>query len=442
MELARHERCPQLPALPANQSRQARLTMCKRASAGSVIMSALNDFTAYLAQAYACPITGLTASAGAGARAVLAGRLHVRDLFAPGAGAMAHLRDAMQAAPAAILHLDPNAARGIDPKQLHAALARAGLNAQFCGRAPSPTGGLVAILGGADAATPAASPPDGFQVLAIVPVYNEADIIAQTLRDLIAQGLMVYLIDNWSSDDTLTRARAFLGRGLIAIERFPAHGPPRTYNLTDILRRVEQIAAAHPWADWVVLHDADERRRSPWPGVTLREALWRVDRAGYSCVDHVTLNFPPVDDAFDPARADLEEYFNYFEFSAHAGHFHQRRAWKQVGTGVALAASAGHDVTFPGRKVYPYKFLLKHYPVRSQAHGARKVLRERAARWNARERAQGWHRQYDGAVRFIRDPQTLIRFDPASFRENYLLQSLSGAGVFAQPPSWATPPRW
>jgi hypothetical protein len=174
----------------------------------------------------------------------------------------------------------------------------------------------------------------------------------------------------------------------------------------------------------------------------LREALWRVERRGYSCVDHVTLNFCPIDNSFDPDGADLEDHFHHFEFSDHAGHFHQRRAWKQTGRPVALAASAGHDVTFQGRKVFPYKFLLKHYPVRSQAHGLRKVRHDRAERWNAQERAQGWHRQYDAPMQFVRDPRTLIRFDPRTFREDYLLQALSGAGIFKRPPPWATPPRW
>src|SRR5690606_16142948 len=129
-----------------------------------------------------------------------------------------------------------------------------------------------------------------------------------------------------------------------------------------ILTRIEQIATDQAWARWVVLHDADERRRSPWPGVGLREALWRVDQAGFSCVDHVTLNFWPVDDSFDSQGADLEQQFQFFEFSNHAGHFHQRRAWKRSDQPVRLAPSAGHDVAFEGRRVFPYKFLLKHYP--------------------------------------------------------------------------------
>jgi hypothetical protein len=161
-------------------------------------------------------------------------------------------------------------------------------------------------------------------------------------------------------------------------------------------------------------------------------------------VDHVTLNFWPTDDSFDPSGPDLEDHFRHFEFSDHAGHFHQRRAWKQQrGERVALARSAGHDVEFPGRRVYPYKFLLKHYPLRSSAHGARKLL-DRRRRWNAEERSRGWHRQYDEVEPggFIRDPSTLRRFDPATFDEDHLGERLSGVGVFEAPPPWATPPRW
>ena len=359
-----------------------------------------------------------------------------------GSAILTALRETMCVAPAAIVVADVGAAARMQhPEALRCALTQAGLPVAFCGHAPA-SQRLVAMLDRQVGSEPEPPSPD-FRVLAIVPAYNEADIIAQTLADMIAQGLTPYVIDNWSSDGTYARARAFLGRGLAGIERFPSEAPPQTYNLTDILTRVEQIAAASDWADWVMLHDADERRRSPFAQLTLREALWRADRAGFNCIDHVTLNFWPVDDGFDGERARLEDYFAHFEFSDHPGHFHQRRAWKRTGAPVALADSAGHDVRFPGRKVYPYKFLLKHYPVRSQRHGERKVLHERLNRWNADERARGWHRQYEAApLRFLRDPATLTRFDKRAFRERYLVQSLSGAGIFKAPPPWATPPRW
>jgi glycosyltransferase involved in cell wall biosynthesis len=303
---------------------------------------------------------------------------------------------------------------------------------------------LLAVLerGGASE-PPTGAAPEEFRVVAIVPTYDEEDVVAQTLRDLIGQGLDAYLVDNWSTDATVERARPFLGRGLLAIERFPPDGPSPTYDLRALLGRVEAVAEGLPWASWVMLHDADERRRSPWPGTRLRDALWHVDRSGFSCVDHVTLSFWPTDDGFDPAGPDLEERFGHFEFSDHPGHFHQRRAWKQLGQRVALAPSAGHDVAFSGRRVYPYRFLLKHYPIRSRAQGERK-LRDRRLRWNAQERALGWHRQYDAlpSPAVVREPSSLRWFDPASFYEEFLIERLSAAGVFDAPPPWATPPRW
>jgi hypothetical protein len=224
------------------------------------------------------------------------------------------------------------------------------------------------------------------------------------------------------------------------VERFPARADSGSYDLAALLDRVEEMAAHATRADWVVLHDADERRRSPWPGVTLRDALWHVSEEGYNCIDHVTLTFWPTDDAF-VAGDDPERHFRHFEFSTHPGHFHQRRAWQQGAGRVALARSAGHDVDFPGRRVYPYKFLLKHYPVRTRAQALRKLC-ERRARWNDAERAKGWHRQYDDtdAAEVVRDPAQLLRFD-AAFHRRYLLERLSGVGVLVPPP-WATPPAW
>jgi glycosyltransferase involved in cell wall biosynthesis len=319
----------------------------------------------------------------------------------------------------------------------------ANLPASFFGNAPAPCRGCLAVFDSSERAVNSLAPPSSFRVLAIVPTYNEEDVIAQTLGYLIGQGIEVYLLDSWSTDGTVEHARAFAGAGLVGLERFPPKGPTATYDLTALLRRVEEIAANENWADWVMLHDADERRRSPWPGVPLRTALWRVDQSGFSCVDHVTLNFCPVDDGFDPHCCELEQYFSYFEFSSHPGHFHQRRAWKRLGVPVALADSAGHDVRFAARRVYPYKFLLKHYPVRSRAHGERKVRHERVARWNLEERARGWHRQYDDSAEiFLRRAEDLIRFDDHTFWERYLVERLSGAGIFSRPPDWATAPRW
>jgi hypothetical protein len=156
-------------------------------------------------------------------------------------------------------------------------------------------------------------------------------------------------------------------------------------------------------------------------------------------VDHTVLNFRPIDDGF-AAGGDFEAYFRHFEFGRSAGLLLQIKAWKNAGP-VDLVSEGGHEARFPDRRVFPYKFELKHYPIRSQSHGEQKVFRDRIARWDPRERAIGWHAHYDELrpqESFLRRPEGLIEDRGAETRARFLPEFLSGAGL-ANPtfPAWA-----
>ena len=84
-----------------------------------------------------------------------------------------------------------------------------------------------------------------------------------------------------------------------------------------------------------------------------------------------------------------------------------------------LSSTGGHEAQFPMRRVFPVRFILRHYPVRSQAHGLRKVFEERKPRFSEGERRRGWHVQYDAigpGHQFLRDPKTLRIYDPEEVR--------------------------
>jgi len=250
------------------------------------------------------------------------------------------------------------------------------------------------------------------RVVAIVAAYNEADIIEQTTRDLIEQGVDVYLLDNGSTDGTADRIRHLVGRGVLAIEQMSSDAS--TFRLSDILRRKEQLAETLD-ADWFINHDADELREAPWAGVTLAEALEQVGR-DWNAVDFAVLNFWPTDDAFHPGD-DLRHRFQYFEL-AQGWDKLQIRCWKKR-PGVELVSTGGHEAKFDGQRVFPVRFLLRHYPIRSQAHGERKIFIDRTPRFAKTERELGWHVQYDGwtkGTRLVRDPSTLTKFDAAAIR--------------------------
>ena len=326
-----------------------------------------------------------------------------------------------------------------DPGALGRALAAAGLPPTFEGRlSPGGTPDVeVAIVDrvvgeGRDRA------PSDFRVVAVMTAYNEEDIIGPSIEALVAGGIEVHLIDNWSSDRTYDIAQGYLGRGLVGLERFPA-APTPTFDLTQILHRVEDVTAGLR-SDWCIHHDADERKVGPWPGRSLRDALWVAQRSGFNAIDQTVLDFRPVDSGFMPGT-DYEAHFRSFEFGAELGDQLKIQAWRNTGQRVVLAESGGHEAVFPGRRVFPYKFLLKHYPIRSQAHGERKILVERRARWNPAERARGWHVHYDDVTAghvFVRDPSELLEFVDGRTQRDYLVPFVSGVGLEGtQVPGWA-----
>jgi hypothetical protein len=329
---------------------------------------------------------------------------------------------------------------GLRPSEMLSMLVGAGLAPTFFGRMATDDvryekSTLLAIVE-PEARRPQVwrTPPDDFKIVAIITAFNEADVIEGTIEYLIGQGILVYLMDNWSNDDTVKRASKFLGRGLIAIERNPLQDTA-SYDLEKVLSRMEHLSHVLD-ADWFIDYDADEIRRSAFRGVSLRDSIYAVDRLGYNVIDFTVMNYRPTDESFVPGSS-LEAHFRGFEWGKTPDHLRQRKGWKNLGKPVFLLERAGHDVMFPGRNIYPYKFMNKHYPVRSQAHGERKVVKERRERFNRRERdLRKWHVHYDEwpvAPNFLYDPSALVHDDPATFHETYLVERLTGIGSSRAP---------
>jgi len=264
---------------------------------------------------------------------------------------------------------------------------------------------------------------DSLTVVAIVAAYNEADIIDQVVRDLITQGVQVYLLDDGSTDGTVEAVEHYVGSGVVGIERLE-HGEGDAgarFYWERILFRKAQIAQ-HIDATWFIHHDADEFRESPWFGVPLREAIAQVDRLGFNAIDAASFDFWPVDDSFGPG-VDVRVALPYYSRARPFDKL-QVRCWKKTDALVDLASTGGHDVQFPGRMVFPQRFILRHYPIRSQSHGDRKVFEQRLSRFLPEELKRGWHLQYaemSEGTSFIRDPSTLTLYDPLAVRTDLAL---------------------
>jgi len=261
-------------------------------------------------------------------------------------------------------------------------------------------------------------------VVAIVAAYNEADIIGQVVGDLIDQGVSVYFIDNRSTDATLATVRCFEGRGVVGIETYPKQ--PTNENRFDwsgLLSRKEELATELD-ADWFIHHDADEFRESPWAGVDLRTAIEVVDQLGFNAIDFELLEFQLTNRSLAGGN-DVRSALPYF---AEAAPFNkvQIRCWKARGKRVDLRSSGGHEAHFDGRQLFPFRFIVRHYPFRSVEQAKRKVLVDRRPRFDPLEREKGWHMHYDdfgfADNQFIRDADGLQHFDPHQIRHDLRLR--------------------
>jgi hypothetical protein len=137
-------------------------------------------------------------------------------------------------------------------------------------------------------------------------------------------------------------------------------------------------------------------------------SAYGANRICFTCID-----FRLVEST--SSEGPLEERLLFFEHGTRPGHFRQAKAWLQGTERVDLASSGGHEAKFPAAKDFPYRFLLKHYPIRSQEQGLRKTLKERLERFSPYERGElKWHTHYNNVDRdsnLTWRSETLFRFD-------------------------------
>jgi GT2 family glycosyltransferase len=270
-------------------------------------------------------------------------------------------------------------------------------------------------------------PVPRLRVLAMVPMFNEVDVIRTVVEDLIANGCDVYVLDNRSTDGSAEAIADLVGHGVVAIETFPdtAGYDPRNghqFVLLDQLRRLGEIASEHPDYDWYVVADGDEFRESPFPGTTFAQGLGIAHAAGYSAVNFELYDFRPTDDAFVPGT-DVREHITGWE-PARGFDVGQVKAWANPGGPVDLEPLHSTGAGFAGRRVFPIPFILRHYSLRGETHGRRKVFQDRMPRFAPEERENHWHVQYDalaeGTQKFLWDPAGLCEWDGAAVRAGLL----------------------
>lgn len=220
------------------------------------------------------------------------------------------------------------------------------------------------------------------KVVAILETYNEERAIGACLENLTDQGVEAYLFDN-SSDRTIDIAKRYLGKGLTRIQTIPY---PGKFSLREQLKRKEELAVTLE-ADWLIHVDADEILLPPRSDITLAQAFARVEDQGYNAVNFLEFLFIPTQESPDHDHPNFQKTMkSYYYFQP----FFPVRliAWKNQHGPVDLTTTGGHQVRFPGLRMYPESFRMRHYPFLSISQLVRKYVNKQ---FDQTEVKDGWH---------------------------------------------------
>ncbi|WP_054834606.1 glycosyltransferase family 2 protein [Methanobrevibacter arboriphilus] len=211
--------------------------------------------------------------------------------------------------------------------------------------------------------------------LAIISTFNEKDIILEVVYHLLNQGVDVHVMDNWSTDDTYRiLVNEYQNNKRVTISRVPLEKPKhKQYKWHDILSHKEKIAIDSDY-DWIIHHDADEIRYAPWENIKLIEAISWANYLGYNAIDFSEIVFRFTDINLD-IYSEFERNILDYEFGRRDGHFLRVNTWKN-NKDISLAGYGGHNCEFPFKKVFPLKFLMKHYPLRNEEHAIEKIFKD------------------------------------------------------------------
>ncbi len=269
----------------------------------------------------------------------------------------------------------------------------------------------------------------------IIIAHNESDILEDCLTHLHAQGINTYLIDDESDDATAEIASTLLKDGLLT--GYQRSGLPEDCEerWTELLTLSRQKAETLD-VDWIIHHDADELRESPWESISLSQAISVIDRLGYNCIDHTVIEFLFYQEASTAAYLAQSpspvKRLNRFRFPAHQANFTQLKAWRKADW--EEMTDGGHRVILTNQSIFPLKFLIKHYPLRSLEHAKRKVLAERISRFSAERKILRCHVHYY-SFQYFQEVMPCTRrelhpFIHQTFYSEFLIESLTVCDLY------------
>jgi len=206
------------------------------------------------------------------------------------------------------------------------------------------------------------------KIIGMIPVYNDEDVIEEIIQHYISQGLDLVILDNGSTDDTFEICKKYVGKGVLQVLQHITQ--TYVYEWDTLLRILYDMALVHS-PDWVIRSDSDEFLESGVNNLTLKESIEKIDSEGFNLIQFNRFDFFMTYNDNDNEKS-IRKKMPYYTY--HGDFLY--RAWKYY-PGIRISHSAvGHYPIFPNNlkyKIYPKKFLMRHYPYRNKEQAKRKI---------------------------------------------------------------------
>jgi len=243
-------------------------------------------------------------------------------------------------------------------------------------------------------------------VLAIIHCYNEKDILVETMNHLLNQGIDICVIDNHSNDGTFEMMNnTFASNDRVYIRQSENNFGNDGFD--SLLKNTERVS--HEFSDryeWFMHCDSDELRYSPFFNISLQDMISFVDSLSYNAIDFTVIDFRFTKHN-NQVFSNYENHLLSFEFGRETEYFHQIKCWKYE-KDINFVDSNMNSTGFSGQKVYPIKFLSKHYSLRNQIQANNFIDNNEIIEFKE---------------------HCLIRWDQNRFASEFLLERISGIGI-------------
>jgi len=204
------------------------------------------------------------------------------------------------------------------------------------------------------------------KIVGLISTLNDEDIIQEVVEHLISQGLELVVFDNGSTDKTFEICKGFLGKGIVSLKQIKT-----SWFKLDLILRMEYDMAIEQSPDWIVRCDSDEFLESGQKGVTLKDAIEKIDSDGYNLVQFDRFDFF-MTNKDNTSEKSIRKKMPYYSYQGD----YLYRSWKYK-PGITIGDVDGHYPIFPegnGYKIAPNKLVLRHYTFRSKEQAEKKML--------------------------------------------------------------------